>query len=422
MMNRKTFFQKCAVGTAAISLGQLKGSAQGLSKNLGLKTSGGSTVRSLFPMNPERLYLNTGGLGPPSRTVLVAVQEQALKQAIEGENYHSLLNATRIKTAAFFGACPDEICFTRSATEGNSIIAAGLPLKRGDEVIFESHAHPGGSIPWLIRQKEEGIRVKIFEPDSTSPAGNLDRIFSLVTERTRVIQVSHLTAPTGLLFDVVALAKEARRRGIWLHIDGAQSAGMIPIDLHELGCHSYATSGHKWMNGPQETGFLYIVKDGIEEVVCKHGGAYTAEYYQLPDQMTYLPTAQRHEYGTRDAASIAGLEAALSLQEKVGKSCIARHGKELVDKARGLLEEIPDMEILTPSHPDMYNSMLTFRTPRLDYGELDHRLKHLHKIRARQVSEQDLNAVRVSFHLYHNVADVDRLADAVKTALNSPAS
>ena len=420
-MNRKTFLKQLAAGTTALSLGSGAGLARGSCAEssarhrvAGLDLGNWSAIRDLFPLQRERIYFNTGGLGPPSQPVLDAMWEQTLRQAREGETWHPLLGEVRETTARFVGASPEEIAFTRNASEANSIIAAGLDLQAGDEVIFESHAHPGGSIPWMVRQKEDGIRVRIFEPDPEKPANNLDRIFSLVNDRTRVIQVSHLTAPTGILFDVKGIAREARRRGIWFHVDGAQSAGMIPFDLREIGCDSFATSGHKWLNGPQESGFLYIARERIDEVAGSHAGAYSAADYELPDQFSYNPTVQRHEYGTRDAASIVGLEAALLLQEAIGRQRIADHGKALANKARQAIAGIPGIEILTPSHPEMHNSILTFRFPGKGASDVFSELNNRYHLRCRPVSERGLEAIRVSWHVYHQEADIEPLVKALR--------
>ncbi len=415
-MNRKTFLTRALAGVTAVSLSPLGSVGAGvlaeerpLDGLRALDLKDWSKVRALFPLTHDRLYFNTGGLGPPSYPVLEAMRDQALRQATTGETHHSLFEEVRATTARFFGANPNEIAFNRNASEGNSIIAAGLELKRGDEVIFESHAHPGGSFPWMVRQKEDGVRVRIFEPDSTRPGNNLERILDLVNERTRVIQISHITAPTGILFDVQAIAREARKRGIWFHIDGAQSAGMIPLNLHETGCDSFATSGHKWLNGPQETGFLYIAEDRLPEVASSHAGAYSDAGYELPDDFSYNPTAQRHEYGTRDAASLLGLERALLLQEQIGRERIASHGKTLAGKARQRLLTVRGLEVLTPEHPDMHNSILTFRLKNKDAKQLAGKLNNIHGLRCRHVSERGLNAVRVSWHVYHQEPDIDRL-------------
>ncbi|HRG57125.1 MAG TPA: aminotransferase class V-fold PLP-dependent enzyme, partial [Lacunisphaera sp.] len=185
-------------------------------------------VRALFPLFDDPVYLNTGGLGPASQLVLNKVTAVSARLQQHSETGHDLLAPARETMAAFLGARPDELCFTRNTTEGNSIIAAGLALAAGDEVIFESHAHPGGSFPWLNQARQRGVVVKLFEPDHASAEGNLARIRDLISPRTKVIQVSHVTCTDGLVFPVAAIAELARARGIWFHIDGAQSAGMFP--------------------------------------------------------------------------------------------------------------------------------------------------------------------------------------------------
>lgn len=417
-MNRKTFLRRSLAGASAFAISPLAACASpaGIPSSTldNLDVSDWSSIRNLFPLTRKRIYFNTGGLGPPSRIALNIMYEQVELQAERGETYHSLFDQVRTSTAAFFGADPMEIAFNRNATEGNSTIAAGLDLRAGDEIIFESHAHPGGSIPWMVQQKEKGVRVRIFEPDSTLPENNLERIFSLVNDRTRVIQVSHLTAPTGILFDVKAIAREARQRGIWFHIDGAQSAGMIPFDLHEVGCDSYATSGHKWLNGPQESGILFIARKRIDEVACSHAGAYSDSGYKLPDTFSYNPAVQRHEYGTRDAGALLGLQAAMNLQEQIGRQRIAAHGKSLVDQCRKALSKIPGLEILTPDHPAMYNSMITFRLDGKVAGDVARALANEYQLRCREVTERGLNAVRISWHVYNDTDNIPKLARAVR--------
>ncbi len=378
-----------------------------------------AAVRDLFPLDSSRAYLNTGGLGPAAAPVLEGIHRQHQLSAVEGEHHHDLLNDVRATAAEFFGADPEEICFTRNASESNSIICAGLDLKPGDEVIFESHAHPGGSFAWLNRQKVDGIRVRIFDPDPSSPEGNLERIADLINPRTRVIQVSHVTAPTGLRFDVDAISRMARERGIWFHIDGAQSAGMFEIDLHQLQCDSYGTSGHKWLNGPIETGLLYIAKARMDEVQASHLGAYSSDSYHLPDQFEVVPRASRHEYGTRNAGQVVGLGLALELQDRIGRPTIARHGRDLADLARAQLSSLKAIEILTPSRPEMCESILTFSIPGQACGDINQYLSLEHNLRCRVVNERNLNAVRTSWHVYNNEREVDRLVAGVRGYLKT---
>jgi len=412
-MQRKTFLQRLLGGGLGLSLFP---SAHGdVSLDPKRLATSWDAVRAQFPLNPERLYLNTGGYGPASQPVLEAMATQNAEQAVSGEKAYGLFAHFREKAAAFIGADPAEVCFVRNATEGNSIIAAGLDLKPGDEVIFEDEAHPGGSFAWMNQQKLRGVKVVTFSPDHHSAAATLQRLADAITPRTRVIQLSHVTAPTGLRFDVAAVAKLAHEKGIWFLLDGAQTLGMFPFDLHAIGCDSYAASGHKWLNGPTETGLLYVRRDRIDPVQPQHVGAYSESTFALPDVFSYHPTMVRHEYGTRNAGTLAGLMAAMELQLSIGRARIAAHGQALVARCRHRLQDLLGLEILTPRDPAMHGSILTVRVAGKTAEQLTGPLGQDFNIRARPVSELDLNAVRFSWHVYHQEADVDRLTAAMQT-------
>ncbi|MCC5833469.1 MAG: aminotransferase class V-fold PLP-dependent enzyme [Opitutales bacterium] len=423
-MQRKQFLKYLAAGGSGLAMGPLFGSTVSTSHASAPRPvddvdfSDWASIRKLFPISNDRIYLNTGGLGPPSQPVLDAVWEQTMEQARTGETHHNLLHEHREVAAEYLGADLDEIAFTRNASESNSIVGAGLQLEAGDEVIFESHAHPGGSFPWLNRQKLHGVKVRIFEPDPESPEGNLERLFALVNRRTKAIQVSHVTAPTGILFDVDAIAREASRQGIWFHVDAAQSVGMLPVDVHAIGCDSMGISGHKWMNGPQESGLLYIRKDRLDDVSAHHVGAHSNDAYELPHTFSYRDSAIRHEYGTRNAATSAGIRAAIELQNRIGRERILKHGRSLVKQTREGLKQHSNVEILTPEREDMHGSMISFRVKDQRGREIASRLNTEHNLRCRPVDEMELNAVRISWHVYHQKADVQRLLEGIKAVLS----
>jgi selenocysteine lyase/cysteine desulfurase len=373
-------------------------------------------ARALYPLHDEPVYLNTGGLGPASQPVLDAVEKTMRHLQEHSETGHDLLAPARASVAHFLGAQPDEVCFVRNATEANSIIAGGLALAAGDEVIFETHAHPGGSFPWLNQARRRGIVVRLFEPDPASAEGNLARIRELLSPRTKVIQVSHLTCTTGLLFPVAAIAELARSRGIWFHIDGAQSAGMIPVDLKAIGCDSYAFSGHKWLGGPHETGGFYLRRDRLEAVALTAAGAYSGDLARLPGEIAESGAASRHEYGTRNAGLITGLAEAVRLQEHLGRDRIAAHGRELAALVAEELRGVAGLAVLTPAQAEMCGSIVTLRHARADADKLFGYLVKTHGLRCRPVTEQGLNAVRVSFHVFNSHDHALRVIAALRAA------
>jgi len=417
-VNRRTFLQ----GVGVTALGVVAGANS-------FATAGGPTslpnfdvvgsdafwraVRTQYPLLDDPLYLNTGGIGPASQSVLDAVSGTMRQLQEHSETGHALFEPAREAMARFVGAQAAEICFVRNATEGNSIIAAGLALGPGDEVIFESHAHPGGSFPWLNQAKQRGVVVRLFEPDPTSHEANLARIRALITPRTKVIQVSHITCTTGLIFPLKEIAALAREHGIWFHVDGAQAVGMIPVDFAAIGCDSYAFSGHKWLGGPHETGVLYIRRDRLEAVAPTGIGAYSGELSELPGTLEYHGAASRHEYGSRNAGLVTGLVAALRLQEQIGRDRVAQHGKELATQLQAGLTGIEGIEVLTPRRDELRASMTTIRHARADAAKFFGHLLSKHRLRCRPVTEQKLNAVRISTHVFTSAGDCERVIAAV---------
>jgi selenocysteine lyase/cysteine desulfurase len=241
----------------------------------------------------------------------------------------------------------------------------------------------------------------------------------LVTSRTRVVQVSHVTAPTGLLLPVDQIARFCREQGLWFHVDGAQSAGMIPVDFAAMGCDSYATSGHKWVGAPRETGILLVKRDRQSDLASVMAGAHSGYAENLPGPLTYFPGAHRYEYGTRDVPRLFGLAAAVEWQERMGRDHIVEHDQALVARLRAGLSELPDVEILSSNVPELRSAMLSLRSPRMEYDTLFGRLWRTHGYRCRPVSERDLNAVRVSCHVYNSAAQIDGLVAAIKQELQS---
>ncbi len=426
-LDRKTFLRRLGAGAAGLlaarGLGAME--ADGYQSAVTPAWNGDDPegfwrqVRVQFPMTPERTYFNTGGLGPAPRRVLdmLTVASRQLQERVE--TGHDFFEQARAIVAGYLGAQPGETCFVRNTTEGTCIVADGLELQAADEVIFETHAHPGGSFPWLNRQRTDGIVVKTFVPDPVNAAANVERIAALITPRTRVIQVSHLTSPTGILLPVPAIAALAHAHGAWFHVDGAQSAGMIPVNLPALGCDSFATSGHKWIGGPHETGVLWIRADRIERVTPRHVGAYSSDDRNLnhPGPFLYSPGMKRFEYGTRNAASVLALAEAMRFQTELGRDRIAARGRALAARVRAGFEQIPGVEILTPADPALSGSILTFRSPKLPFGKIFERLLADHRLRCRPVSEVGLDAVRVSTHLFNSPEECDRLVGALGEVL-----
>lgn len=427
-LDRRMFLRGAALGAAGLAVsGPVAGGEAGPASVAGALpsyTEGDqeaywSAVRARYSLSQQLTYFNTGGLGPAAISVLAKAAEITRQLQEKSEHGHGLLEGARAEVARFLGADPRGIAFMRNATEGNATVAAGLKLGEGDEVIYETHAHPGGAFSWRQQARLRGVVVKTFEPATGSPEENVARVQALLTRRTRVVQVSHVTAPTGIVMPVAALSRLCRERGIWFHIDGAQSAGMLPFSLRELGGDSFATSGHKWLGGPHETGVLYVKPERMDEVAPVLAGAYTGDLDAVTGAFRLTETAMRYEYGTRNAAAVLGLVEAMRFQEQVGRARIAARGRALTERVRRGLGELKGVEILTPAHPALSAAMLTFRTAAVPQDQLFAKLMNTRAIRCRPVTEEKLNALRVSTHLFNSPAECDALIAGVSEILAS---
>jgi selenocysteine lyase/cysteine desulfurase len=401
---RRSFLRHAALGAAG--LGLARGAQAALPEFAADRPEPfWEAVRALYPLEPGFIYFNTGGLGSTPTPVLERVAEVTGRLQAKAEHGHAQFTAARTDVARFLGADPAEVAFVRNATEANATVAAGLSLRAGDEVIFETHAHPGGAFPWLQAARTRGVVVRTFEPDARSAAVNLERITALCGPRTRVIQLSHVTAPTGITLPARAVADLCRTRGLWFHLDAAQSAGMVPVDFAALGCDSLAVSGHKWIGGPLETGVLCVRRARQEELAPPLVGAYSGD---LDANGRFALSAGAVRY----VAAALGLAEAMRLQERIGRDRIAARGRQLAARTRAGLAVLPGVEILSPEG-ELATAMVTFRTARIPHDRLFGLLLREKGIRSRPVTEEKLNALRISTHLCNSPAQIDALVAAV---------
>ena len=370
-----------------------------------------------FPLEEDLRYFNTAGLGIQPYEVLERVHAVALEVATTGELHREQhFETARGAIARLLNADPTTLALTRNATESMNVVARGLSLTRGDEVILTSHEHPGGAAPWVAVAQELGLRLRLYEP--TGDLGrDAEEIWTLRSNRTRAIVVSHVLATTGAVMPVREIAAVARRHGIWSVIDGAQAAGILPVDVEDLGADCYLASGHKWLLGPVETGFLYVRLDRLPELRTRFAGAYAADAagWSLEEgRLQFLDKASRYEYGTRSSAQVAGLAAAIEWQEAVGLDLVRARATALARRFRAAIDGLPGVEVLTPAGAVAQSPIVTFRVTRRPNRQVFDWLRQELRMRLRVVDERGANAVRASFHLVDRRPDVDWLVEAVR--------
>lgn len=374
-------------------------------------------VRKQFPLKDDPIYFNSAGLGPSPEPVIDALCDWTLKLEKMADTGRKYTKPSHQTLAKFFVAGPKTIAVTRNTTEGINIVARSIDLKAGDEVILTRHEHIGGAAAWVALKKEMGINIKLVELDLTGK-DNLNRILAEVTDKTRVISFSHITCTTGLVLPAKEIARFCRERGIYCCVDGAQSAGMIRVNLEDMNPDFYVSSGHKWLMGPKGTGLLYINPRIIHNLTPIFAGAYTDSKFDLPNlEMDYIYEATREEYGTRNAPKVIALEEAVKFLNQFGIEEVEKRGLHLAQYLKNGLAEIPEVEILSPTLPQYSSAIVTFRISGINYREAHLSLLKNHRCRLRVIFEDGLNGIRVSCAIYHTEKDMDHLLTSIKEVI-----
>jgi len=370
-------------------------------------------LRKQFLIPADYVYLNTGGLGSCPYMVSKTVRKKMAEEDSCPRAGHNEKEWWKIKErcARLLGPSvkKEELAFTGTATEGINIILNGLPLQKGDEIITSSHEHVALNIPLLNKRKRAGIVIRTFSPDREDGLANVKAIERLINKRTRLIFTSHITCTTGQIMPVNEIGELARSKGIWYAIDGAQALAQMPVNIQSSGVDFYAVSGHKWLLGPRRTGILYVRERMLDTLHPTVVGAYSSLRYDMAqDRLVIHPTAQRYEYGTQNEALFYGLEAAVDFITTVGIATIREHNKRLSELFYNDLKKIKWVKILSPEEETYRSSMITFQVKGKDNAAICRSLERK-GIRVRSVTEGNLDAVRVSFHVYNNEVERKRL-------------
>ena len=367
-------------------------------------------LRKQFLIPADEVYLNNGTVGSSPRPVLNAIFEgyntTEKMEAADPEDYpiwgYAAWNQFRDPLAEFVGASRDEIALLRNATEANSYIANGLEMKAGDEVLMSDQEHPGGEEPWNLRAKRYGVVVKKFQlPRPPKKAADImNRLNDAITERTRIIFVSHITTVTGVVMPIKEIAALARSKGILSAVDGAHVVGMMRLNLHDLGCDMYTSSPHKWLFAPKGSGFLYI----RPEVLDRMWNTIATEGWNRPE----IKAERFQRIGSSNVPSLWGMRAAIELCNKVGLAKIEARHRQMADYIHGEMVK-RGAESWTSPDPALRCGIVTVNVPPVNRIALEKWLWTTKKIRIRGGEPSKL---RLSTPYYLLKADVDRFLGA----------
>lgn len=403
-----------ALGSASWSALGGRAHANGLAQSQPAGDDYWRLLRHQFPLEDGLTYLNAANICPASRPVLDR-QIEYLRDFHRNpsfqnrEKYKPMYERVRGKLAVFLhAASPDEIAILRNTSEGNNLIVNGLDFAAGDEIVITDHNHQSNNEAWKMRAKRDGLVVKSVSVNV--PAQSHDALIEeferLITPRTKMVALTHVTSTTGLRFPVRQIAESARRRNVWVHVDGAQTFGVLDVDVRALGCDSYSASAHKWMMGPLELGVLYVRSERISDLwppIVTAG--WTRE----------LTGARRLDVvGQREDPRVVAFGAAVDFIQNIGIAKIEARSLALAAHAKRLLADIPAVQMKSAMAPEMSGAVVKFSLRNRPTREAYDTLWQKHRIALAITAAGDAEGLRCSPHVYNSFEDIERLVAGVR--------
>jgi len=393
-------------------------------------------VRKDFPILSTQVYgkplvyLDNGASAQKPQAVIDAITKAYSQEyANVHRGLHYLSNtatenfeAAREVVRRFLNApSVDEVIFTKSTTEAINLVSYGLEedIQEGDEIIISILEHHSNIVPWNFLRERKGAVIK-WAPIAEDGTFLIEEFEKLLTDRTKIVAITHMSNVTGTVVPVKEVTRLARERCAKVLIDGSQAAVHMPVDVQDIGCDFYAVTGHK-LYGPSGIGVLYGKKELLNQMRPFQGGGEMIKDV-TECLVTYAEAPHRFEAGTPPIVQAIGLGAALDYMDSLGRENIALHEASLRDYAEQRLKEVNSLKIFGNAKDK--GSIFSFEIEGVHAHDISMVIDRAGvAVRAGTHCAQPLLArygvtstCRASFGLYNTHEEVDLLVEALRKA------
>ena len=357
------------------------------------------TVKSQFPIfsrkvnGKQLVYLDSSNSSQKPISVINCLDSFYKNEFSNiGRSIHALaVNATnkfeetRISIKNFINAdSKDEIIFTKNATESINLVASTFGqqnINKGDEIIITELEHHSNYVPWHYLRKSRGAVIK-FAPINEDGDVIIDKLKSLITSKTKIIAVTHVSNVTGTVVPIKEIVEIAHKKNIPVLVDGCQSAAHIKIDVKDLDCDFYAISCHK-VYGPTGVGVLYGKKKWLDKLPPYIGGGGMINEVKK-DEISYAALPEKYEAGTMPTAEVVAFNESIKFIQQIGIQNIMNHEKQITDYALEKLKKI--------------NSVNIIGNPKNRTGVISFVIKGIHPHDISTIVDEDGVAIRAGHH------------------------
>jgi L-cysteine/cystine lyase len=378
-----------------------------------------AAIREAIPALSAGIYLNTGSVGPLPAETAAAMAEIATWERDVGrahvDTFADLLERmaeARASVAAVLGTDVGAVGLTHATTDGMNAATLLPDWRNGGRAVATRHEHAGGLGPLFALRDRAGIDLALVDAgDDGDDERTLAAFDAAITPGTRLVSVSHVAWTTGAVLPVAAIAELAHARGALVIVDGAQSAGALPVRFDEVGADVYAVPAQKWLLGPEGMGALVVAPSILERYVPALGGWFSFDHGDGSGEPTWWPDARRFETSNYHRPSVVGMARSIGwLSMFVGLDFVYRRGLETAAAFATRLASIPGVSVLTPTH--RMATLVTFRiagwSAAAALDELGARVFAI----ARTIPR--LDALRISVGFYTSEPELERFAGAVE--------
>jgi isopenicillin-N epimerase len=374
-------------------------------------------VRSRFLVPPDLGFINAANLCPTSLPVIEALEKNTRDyEALPGAAVRARLTSEREEArkllAEALRVTPEEVVITRNTSEGNNWISSGLQLGPNDEVVVWDDNHPSNLAAWRDKAKRFGFTVVAVPVVNPHPGAEyfVDAFTKALTPRTKVLAFTHVSSNSGDLLPAAELCHAAREHGVLSLVDGAQSFGVLDINLAEMRPDFYTGSMHKWPCGPKETGLLFVNKDVQDRIWASVISLYAGA----------VGISKKLEgNGQRDDAALAAVAETLRFQGTIGRAVIEKRARALAQHMIDQLKHTDGVTLHTHTDPARSAAIVIFRPGSLDPRKLAAALSEKDHIVCTARGGVDRPGLRFSPHFYNTMDEIDRSVSAIKKYLVS---
>lgn len=375
-----------------------------------------ASMAQAYTVSPNIMNLNNGGVSPQPKVVQDAV-DRYYHLSNEAPSYYMwrILDQgrepVRRKLADLAGVMPEEIAVQRNTTEALATVTWGTDLKAGDEIVMTKQDYPNMIHAWKQRELRQGIKIKWInlelpiENDETFMKAFVDA----TTSKTKIWHLTHMINWTGQIMPIAKLCAEARKRGLITIVDAAHTFAHLDYKVTDFNCDFLGTSLHKWLCAPFGTGMLYIKKENIEK---------TWPIFPIDKPQS----ADIHKFealGTRSFAPEQAIGQALDFHNAIGSKRKQERLHYLKKYWCEAVSKNPRVKIHVSMKPEYSCALGTFSIDGMDVVDIAGQLMRDYQIHTVGIKWENINAVRVTPHVYTTTKDLDRFIDAVLKIANS---